>query len=157
MRDVSGMPRYSKFEKQIGIEKFNVWRKPLLCVPYDRLHMNRHSGVPYRTADRQKAAKPYTDEPPSLSIGCTNGLLIAGFVVPIRRNNIRKCFKHELETSQIMSIQSGFYSQIGNLSTVSMRRTADLSKHSRLSISARNPQSTKSVSILKHQTSFTYD
>ncbi|MBK3784701.1 hypothetical protein PQR37_32920 [Paraburkholderia nemoris] len=68
----------------------------------------------------------------------------------IHRNHIQKCFKREIETSQIMNIQSGFYSQIGNLSAVPMRQTAHLSKHSRLSISTLISHTAKNVSILKH-------
>src|SRR5260370_15518806 len=75
----------------------------------------------------------------------------------IHRNHIQKCFKRELETSQIMNVQSGFYSQIGNLSTVPMWRTAHLSKYSRLSISTLISHVTKNVSILKHPASFTYE
>jgi hypothetical protein len=72
------------------------------------------------------------------------------FAMAIHRDRVTKCFKHELDTSQIMNIQSGFYSQTRNLSAIAMRRTAHLMKQSGLSISKPGFQASKNVSIMKH-------
>lgn len=157
MRDVSRMPRYSKFEKQIRIEKHDVRRKTLLCVSYDCRHMSRHKGEPSRLVDQPKTEEACTEPRSSLRRWRADFSRIAGFAMSIQRNHIQKCFKRELESSQIMNVQSGFYSQIGNLSTVPMWQTAHLSKHSRLSNSALISHAAKNVSILKHPASFTYD
>jgi hypothetical protein len=77
-----------------------------------------------------------------------------GFAMAIHRHRIKKCFKRELRTSQIMNIESRFYSQIGNLSAMAMWRTAHLMKQSGLSISKPGFQTSGNVSIMKHRLRF---
>ncbi|HYS65775.1 MAG TPA: hypothetical protein VEN30_18460 [Paraburkholderia sp.] len=57
--------------------------------------------------------------------------------------DIQKCFKPELEIRQIIAIQSGSYSQIGNLSSISMVPHRLLPVHSELNISAKISETTK--------------
>lgn len=62
-----------------------------------------------------------------------------------------KCFKLELESSRIMTIQSGFYSQIGNLLTGSLALRVGIAQQAQLMISKRISGPSKNVSILKHR------
>ncbi|MFM0226553.1 hypothetical protein [Paraburkholderia dipogonis] len=78
-----------------------------------------HAGAIFATGPRSRV------QPRSSGIGGRRAGRPEGirFVTRVWQSAIQKCFKLELQTSQIMTVQYPLYSQIGNLLTAKCNRS----------------------------------